>query len=642
MNKTRPLTGPLGGLLAFICLLVTLLALDNVRAFGAPLFDGLINIETHYYYALMALLLPPAFLVYRSNPRYNLLWLDALLALAALGICCWMYVNAETMLDEGWEFGAPELANRLSIALWILVLEAVRRIAGLSLFVLVVLFSLYPLVADLMPDALAGMATNLSDTAAYHVMSSESLIGLPFRAFASLVVGFLVFGVALQHTGGGEFFIKLAFALLGNVRGGPAKVAILASGLMGSLSGSVITNVLTTGQLTIPAMKKSGINSETAAGIEACASTGGVLLPPIMGSTAFVMATFLEMPYYQVALAAALPAVLYFTALFLQIDAYAAKNNIQGVSDMEIPTVGATLRDGWYYLGAFIVLIFLLLVMQREALAPWLATACLLVLNQFSARHRWAWPQALDFLRASGALLMELLVILSGVGLIVGALSMTGLSGTLVNELLFVAGGSLGILLLMGAATSFVLGIGMTVTAAYIFLAIILAPALIKGGLSPLAVHLFILYWGMLSFITPPVALGAFAAASIAEARPMATGFRAMGLGASTYFIPFFFVLEPALILQGTWQATASHTLQVFVGIILIAASIQGYLLGWGLLTQRILIRLMLGVGGLLIALPGLAALDIDLDDSSLALMGLLLLVVSLLLSIRLTPRRMV
>jgi TRAP transporter 4TM/12TM fusion protein len=642
MSRTRPLTGLLGALLAFICVLVTLLALDNVRAFGAPIFDGLINIETHYYYALMALLLPPAFLVYRSNTRVNLLWLDMVLAAAALGICCWMYMNAETMLDEGWEFAAPDMANQLSIALWLLVLEAVRRIAGLSLFVLVVLFSLYPLVADLMPDALAGMATNLSDTAAYHVMSSESLIGLPFRAFASLVVGFLVFGVALQHTGGGDFFIKLAFALLGNVRGGPAKVAILASGLMGSLSGSVITNVLTTGQLTIPAMKKSGINSETAAGIEACASTGGVLLPPIMGSTAFVMATFLEMPYYQVALAAALPALLYFTALFLQIDAYAAKNDIKGVADMEIPTVGATLRDGWYYLGAFITLIFLLLVMQREALAPWLATACLLVLNQFSARHRWAWPQALDFLRASGSLLMELLVILSGVGLIVGALSMTGLSGTLVNELLFVAGGSLGILLLMGAATSFVLGIGMTVTAAYIFLAIILAPALIKGGLSPLAVHLFILYWGMLSFITPPVALGAFAAASIAEAKPMATGFRAMGLGASTYFIPFFFVLEPALILQGTWQATVSHTLQVFVGIVLIAASIQGYLLGWGLLTQKIVIRLMLGAGGLLIALPGLASLDIDLNDGSLAAAGLLLIIISLALSLRMAPRRAV
>ena len=219
---------------------------------------------------------------------------------------------------------------------------------------------------------------------------------------------------------------------------------------------------------------------------------------------------------------------------------------------------------------------------------------------------------------------------------------MTGLSGTLVNELLFVAGGSLGILLLMGAATSFVLGIGMTVTAAYIFLAIILAPALIKGGLDPLAVHLFILYWGMLSFITPPVALGAFAAASIAEAKPMATGFRAMGLGASTYFIPFFFVLEPALILQGTWQATVSHTLQVFVGIVLIAASIQGYLLGWGLLTQKIVIRLMLGVGGLLIALPGLASLDIDLNDGSLAAAGLLLIIISLALSLRMAPRRAV
>jgi TRAP-type uncharacterized transport system fused permease subunit len=195
---------------------------------------------------------------------------------------------------------------------------------------------------------------------------------------------------------------------------------------------------------------------------------------------------------------------------------------------------------------------------------------------------------------------------------------------------------------LMGAATSFVLGIGMTVTAAYIFLAIILAPALIKGGLDPLAVHLFILYWGMLSFITPPVALGAFAAASIAEAKPMATGFRAMGLGASTYFIPFFFVLEPALILQGTWQATVSHTLQVFVGIVFIAASIQGYLLGWGLLTQKIVIRLMLGAGGLLIALPGLTSLDIDLNDSSLAAAGLLLIITGLALSVRMAPRRAV
>ena len=639
MTRTRPLAGYLGGLLGLVCVLATLLALDNVRAFGAPLFVGLIAIETHYYYALLALLLPPAFLLYRSNQRFDLLPLDLLLAVVAHGICVWLYLNAATMLDEGWEFAAPPLANWLSIALWVLVLEAVRRIAGLSLFVLVVLFSLYPLVADLMPAAVSGMATSLQDTAAYHVMSSESLIGLPFRAFASLVIGFLVFGVALQHTGGGDFFIKLAFAMLGNVRGGPAKVAIVASGLMGSLSGSVITNVLTTGQLTIPAMKKSGISSETAAGIEACASTGGVLLPPIMGSTAFVMATFLEMPYYQVALAATLPALLYFIALFLQIDAYAAKHQLKGVVDTDIPKISATLKAGWYYLGAFIALIFLLLVMQREALAPWLATAILLVLNQFSRQHRWGLAQALKFLQASGVLLVELLVILSGVGLIVGALSMTGLSGTLVNELLFLAGGSLGVLLLMGAATSFVLGIGMTVTAAYIFLAIILAPALITGGLDPLAVHLFILYWGMLSFITPPVALGAFAAASIAGAKPMATGVRAMGLGASTYFIPFFFVLEPALILAGGWQGTVLQTLQVLTGITLIAGAMQGHLLLFGLLTNHLLVRLALGAGGLLIALPSLSKLGLPWADGPMFLAGLALVLVCLATSAWLSPR---
>jgi TRAP transporter 4TM/12TM fusion protein len=640
VSQIRPLTGYLGTLVAVVCVLAAALALDNVRAFGAPLFSGLITVETHYYYALMALLLPPAFLLYRSNTRFDLIALDLLLGLLAFGICTWLYLNAETMLDEGWEFGAPDRGNSLSIVLWVLVLEAVRRIAGASLFILVLLFSLYPLVADLMPEALQGMATSLTDTAAYHVMSSESLVGLPFRAFASLVIGFLVFGVALQHTGGGDFFIKLAFAMLGRVRGGPAKVAIVASGLMGSLSGSVITNVLTTGQLTIPAMKKSGIDKETAAAIEACASTGGVLLPPIMGSTAFVMATFLEMPYYQVALAAAIPALLYFTALFLQIDAYAAKHKLEGVVDLDIPRVAETLKAGWYYLGAFIVLIFLLLVMQREALAPWLATGCLIVLNQFSKQHRWLLADGLAFLRASGVLLIELLVILSGVGLIVGALSMTGLSGTLVNELLFLAGGSLAVLLLMGAATSFVLGIGMTVTAAYIFLAIILAPALIKGGLEPLAVHLFILYWGMLSFITPPVALGAFAAASIAGARPMLTGLRAMGLGASTYFIPFFFVLEPALILQGSWQITLIQVIEVLIGITVIAGAMQGYLLGLGPLTSNWLVRLVLGVGGLLIALPGLGAVKIDIDDSTLGLIGLLLVVVSVVASEMLARRR--
>ncbi|MCZ6855709.1 MAG: TRAP transporter fused permease subunit, partial [Gammaproteobacteria bacterium] len=439
--------------------------------------------------------------------------------------------------------------------------------------------------------------------------------------------GFILFGIALQHTGGGKFFLDLAFALLGHVRGGPAKVAVVSSGLMGSMSGSVITNVLTTGQLTIPAMKQTGMSPETAAGIEACASTGGVLLPPIMGSTAFVMATFLEVPYYQVALAAVIPALLYFFGLFLQVDAHAATMGLKGMPRAELPSVLKTLKGGWYYLGAFIALIFLLLVLQREVIAPFIATGLLLVLNQLSPAHRWGVDDLVEFFAATGKLLVELVCVLAGVGLIVGALSVTGLSGTLVNDLLYLAGDSLWLLLIMGAVTSFVLGIGMTVTAAYIFLAIVLAPALIQANLDPMSVHLFILYWAMLSFITPPVALGAYAAASVAGSNPMRTGFAAMKLGSVIYFIPFIFVLDPTLILKGAPMAVAQSVLEALFGIWFIALGIQGYLPWLGVI-RSMLRRGGLLLAGLLIAMPGIEPWAyIGIDNGVQMAAGVLLIV---------------
>ena len=632
MTKLRATDGPLGILLALTAVIVSLLAMDSLRVLGAPLLSGIVSIETQYFYLVLMFLMPLGFLLYRSNQKTDLLPLDVLLALINFLACGWLYWHSEQILDEGWEFGGPEEAVWVSYVLWACALETVRRVAGWSLFILVFLFSLYPLAAEQMPDAISGMSVSLQDTAIYHAMSSESVLGLPFRAFANLVIGFLVFGVALKCTGGGQFFIDLAFSLLGRVRGGPAKVAILSSGLMGSMSGSVVTNVLTTGQLTIPAMKRSGFNASAAGGIEACASTGGVLLPPVMGSTAFVMATFLGMPYYDVALAAAIPAVLYFVALFLQLDAFAARENLQGADEDEIPDLLDTIKNGWYYLGAFAVLVVLLLVMQREALAPWLSTLVLLILNQFSKRHRWGAKDVFDFLVASGSLFVELLIVLSGVGLIVGALSLTGLSGTLVNELLFLAGGSTLVLLLMGALTSFVLGIGMTVTAAYIFLAIVLAPALIQGGLEPLSVHLFILYCGMLSFITPPVALGAFAAASIAGSNPMATGFKAMQFGVATYCIPFFFVLQPALILNAEPIVIVQAVFETFVGVWLIASGVQGYLPFMGVI-RGFVPRVLIATGGLLIAAPGLGNIGIDIANSEFALVGIVLCGLALMVS---------
>lgn len=581
--------------------------------FGLGPRIGYVPLETQYFYFLLTVLLPNVFILFpggnRNVARTRVPLYDGLIAVAAFCIGLYFVINAEAIIDEGWEYAAPTVSTVLSYAYWIIVLEALRRTGGTAVFLVAAVFSVYPVVADLAPGFLEGPANDWSFTAAYHVFGTESVIGIPLDAFANLVIGFLVFGVALQYTGGGAFFLDLAFALLGRHRGGPAKVSIFASGLMGSMSGSVITNVLTTGVMTIPAMKKVGFKPAYAAGVEACASTGGTLLPPIMGATAFVMAVFLEIPYAEILLAAIIPSLLYYLGLFVQIDAYAARHDLLGLPESELPRVRDTLREGWYFIAVFALLIFMLLGMQRETQAPFYATAALIAVNQFSARHRWGRKELVSCLLGIGRIFAELAAMLAGVGLIIGALSLTGKVGTLAFDLVRLAGDSTLLLLVMGAVTSFVLGIGMTVTAAYLFLAITLAPALATGGLDPLAVHLFMLYWAMISFITPPVAIGAFAAATVANARPMETGMQAMRLGSVIYFIPFFFVLNPALIGKAPLPEVMLVTGTAIIGIVLIAAGLQGYLLGFGTLARRsaasLASRALLIAGGLTFALPG-------------------------------------
>ncbi|MEP4545038.1 MAG: TRAP transporter fused permease subunit [Saccharospirillum sp.] len=607
----RALPTFLAWLPAAITSLLLVMTLDYLFNFGWFLFVS--SLETQFYYSVVTLLLPLVFLLWPAVPSLAskpVPWYDYALSLLTLITGAYFVIHAEPILERGWAFAAPDLAIYFSYLFWVLIIEAARRAGGWPIAIIAAVFSLYPLVADVMPGPIQAFSSSLSETAMYHTMSTESVMGIPLQAFASLVVGFLVFGVVLQKTGGGEFFINLAFSVLGHVRGGPAKVSIFSSGLMGSMSGSVISNVLTTGTLSIPAMRRIGMKRSFAAGVEACASTGGVLMPPVMGATAFVMAMFLNVPYSAVVLAAIIPSVLYFLGLFIQIDAYSARNELEGLPKEDLPTLSTTLKEGWYFIFVFALLIWMLLVMQREAVAPFYATALLLVLNQFSKKHRWGWKQAYMALTDGAKLFAELTAILVGVGLLVGALSITGLSGTIANDLIFLAGGSVLLLLLMGALTSFVLGIGMTVTAAYIFLAVALAPALTRGaGLDPMAVHLFILYWGMLSFITPPVALGAFAAATVAGARPIETGLQAMKLGSVIYFIPFLFVLNPALIMQGEALEIAIVFVQAVVGIVFFASAMQGYMIGVGRLgygiAQEIVVRGLVLIAGLALALPG-------------------------------------
>jgi TRAP transporter 4TM/12TM fusion protein len=349
-------------------------------------------------------------------------------------------------------------------------------------------------------------------------------------------------------------------------------------------------------------------------------------MPPIMGATAFVMASFLNIPYVDVAIAAIIPSILYYLGLFVQIDSYSARMGLMGLPRAELPRLRDVMREGWYYIAVFLILVWMLIYLQQEAIAPYYATALLLAINQILPKHRLNRAGAIALIEATGQLLSELSATLAGIGLIVGGLFLTGMAGTLVNDLVFIAGGSPYLLLLTGAITSFILGMGMTVTAAYIFLAIILAPALINVGLDPLAVHLFMLYWGMISFITPPVALGAFAAASIAKANPMSTGFEAMRLGSIIYFIPFFFVLNPALILHGTVYNIIVVFGTAVLGVVLIAGALQGYVTGVGLLgtgPMGWLFRVLVACGGMLFAVPGGEMMGI----TSLELAGIALVV---------------
>ncbi len=605
-SRYRALSPRWRAIMAGLTAISIVLAVNQI--FNLGFLMRYVMLDSRYMYLITGAMLIMVFITFPANKHSldRVPWYDiAIMAVIAVMFSYYAFY-AERIVLEAWEYAAPDIGVWLAMITWVIVLEAGRRAGGWPVFIIVTIFSLYPIYADRLPDVIAALSIPITDAAIFHVMGEESLFGIPMQVFAQLVFGFLVFGVSLQFTGGGPFFINLAFSLLGHLRGGPAKVSIFSSGLMGSMSGGPISNVLTTGPLSIPAMRRIGFTKEYAAGVEACASTGGVFMPPIMGATAFVMASFLNITYVEVAIAAIVPSVLYFFGLYMQIDAYAARRNLQGLPREELPKLGQVFKEGWYFIAVFVALIWMLVVMQREAAAPFYATAILLIVNQFTS-HKLSLEKFMLLVAAMGRLLAELAGILVAIGLIIGALAVTGIAGTIANDLVYLAGENVIILLIMGALTSFILGIGMTVTAAYIFLAIVLVPALINSGMDPLASHMFVMYWGMLSFITPPVALAAFAAASVANVTPMRAGIEAMRLGAIIYFVPFFFVFNPALLLQASWMQNFQAISTALVGVALVAGALQAYLIGVGNLgtgNKGLVVRLLIGFSGLTLALP--------------------------------------
>ena len=568
-------------------------------------FAGFRPISTAYYYLMIGIFGAIGFLVYPVRKPWHgpVPWYDWMCAAALLCLTIWIAMRAQAIIDAGWNTTGPLHATIVAGAVVVLVLEGLRRTGEMILFIFCLVFASFPLYAGYMPGFLWGVQLDLAQTLNEHVYGLESLIGIPMQVVADTLIGFLVFGVVLSTTGGGAFFMEFASALLGTFRGGPAKVAIISSGLFGMLSGSPTSNVLTTGTLTIPTMKRCGYPPAYAGAVEACASTGGALMPPVMGAAAFIMANFLNVPYAEVVIAAFLPALLFYFALFVQTDFYAGRNGLRGVEAHEVPPLMSTLAGGWYYIAAIIGLTVLLLVWRLEGEAPfWVSLFLVLVAVARARTIGFTAKRFAGLVVDVGQSIAQIVGLIAGIGLIIGALSITGVANSFSRELVQYAGNNVFLLLVTGAITSFILGMGMTASACYIFVAITVAPALISLGLDPMAVHLYVFYWGLVSFITPPVALAAIAAASIAKADAMAVGFKAIRIGCLLFVLPMLFVLQPALILKGPLLQVLQVSATAIGAVLLLAGAFEGYFYRIGNLP--IWSRIVIGFAGFMMLIP--------------------------------------
>lgn len=566
--------------LAFFIISMAGIALAVFYIFGFSI-QGRVLLDVEYYWLFIALFGAAIFIALpgRKRDKTRLPWYDMLFALAVFAICIFFFLKARDMSIAGWN-NIP-----LGAVIWVLMMEAARRSGGWSFLIVVFVIGIYPLFADVFPGIFQGISYGFPQTIENHVFRTEGLMGIATKIIAEIILGFLVFAGVLIASGAGEFFIEMAISLLGHVRGGPAKVAVVSSAFFGSLSGSVFSNIAGTGAITIPTMKRVGYPPHYAGAIEACASTGGVIMPPVMGAIAFVMAVTVGVDYSVIMVAAIIPSVLYYFGLLMQVDGYAARTGLVGLPKEEIPSIGKTLAKGWPFLAVLIFLIWGLLWMRWEYMAPWYASALMIVLSYLNKNTALTPKKLYATFMQIGELITQTAAIILPVGFVVSALTITGVTGSVTSGLVSLGGGNIYLILLLGIAACYVMGMAGLSIVAYIFLSVTMAPAIIKmGGLNTIAVHLFIVYYAMLAGITPPVAAAAFLGGTIAGAPPMKTAWTAMRLGIVIYFIPLFFIFQPALVLQGNLLPLLWVLPTTIVGIMLIAAGCEGYLVKVGII----------------------------------------------------------
>ena len=482
--------------------------------------------------------------------------IEVVLGLIAIVAWSWMSWHFQAWLVD-IEGATPQKYIPGVIAI-VLMMEALRKSSGLPITILVWILIGYGFFGYLIPGPMQANYQSPADFVMYLYADTNAIPGLVLVIIAGMVLAFIVFGKLMEVSGATQFFTDLAMSMMGHRRGGPAKVAVVASSLFGSISSSPVGNIMSTGVITIPLMKKIGFKPHYAAAIEAVASTGGQIAPPVMGATAFLMAEFLRINYFDVVVAAALPALFYYICLFMQVDAVAVREGLSGVPKSQLPKLVAVLRKGWGFVLPLVLLVYLLFWGgATPAFAALAASTVLLVFafmkRRLTTRAEWA---ALIFGGGSG--MIPLIMIGAAAGVVVGVMNSTGLGQSL-SFVLVQAGSSWGLLpmLAITAVLCIILGMGMPTTAIYVILATVIGPALIKMGVTPLAAHLFIFYFGVMSFLTPPVAVSSYVAAGLAEASMWRTGWVGMRLSSVSMLLPFVWAYDPALLLDGSWLSIA-------------------------------------------------------------------------------------
>lgn len=548
--------------------------------------------------ALVYLLYPTR----KSWSRHKLHPLDLVLAILGAAAPAYIVIEYNELVLRAGQVSNTDLAVGLLGIL--LVIEATRRVVGIPMVCVVLAFIAYAYAGPYMPGVLAHRGLTTQQLVSHLFFTTEGIFGIPLGVSSTFIFLFILFGAYLESTGLGKFFIDLANAIAGWASGGPAKVAVLSSGLMGTVSGSSVANVVGTGSLTIPMMKKLGYHKNFAGAVEAAASTGGQLMPPVMGAAAFLMAEFVGVPYIEIVKAAIIPAALYFAGVWLGVHFEAKRNNLKGIPRSQLPKISNLLVERGHLALPLIVIVYLLVSGYTPMRAALVAIVLAIVCSALRKSTRMKPIEIVRGLENGAKNVLGVLVACAAAGIIIGVVTKTGVGLKLASGLLDLSGGLLLPTMFFTMITAIVLGMGVPTTANYVITSTIAAPALVQMGVPVLAAHMFVFYFGIIADVTPPVALAAYAGAGIAGGNPLWTGVNASKLAIAAFIIPYIFVLSPVLLMQGdaSLWALLSSTITAIIGMVAISSAMIGYLAD----NCRPYERIILIIGGLSLLKPGL------------------------------------